>query len=106
MSAERRLSASALFGKHPAFGDFVAAGDLPGESTGRVMDWLAQTYNLSVAGTTAANSADSWGRDAFSMAVDGTNAAAAAQATATTALNLAKFVDKGVQVKLTGGRQG
>lgn len=43
MSAERRLSASALFGKHPAFGDFVAAGDLPGESTGRVMDWLAQT---------------------------------------------------------------
>ncbi len=43
MSAERRLSASALFGKHPAFGDFVTAGELSGDSIGMMMDWLAQT---------------------------------------------------------------
>lgn len=65
----------------------------PGGGSGTVpawvMDWLAQTYNLGTAGTDAANSADSWGRDAFHLAVTGTTAAAAAQATATEALNLA-----------------
>lgn len=42
MSAERRLIATAVFGKHPGFGDFLAAGELPAESASRVMDWLAQ----------------------------------------------------------------
>jgi len=69
----------------PTPGPGGGSGTVPGW----VMDWLGQTYNLSVAGTNAANSADSWGRDAFSLAVVGTNAAAAAQLTATTALNLA-----------------
>lgn len=43
MPAERRLSVTAVFGKHPGFGDFLAAGELPTESASRVMDWLAQT---------------------------------------------------------------
>ncbi|NHF73853.1 type VI secretion system-associated protein TagF [Paracoccus xiamenensis] len=42
MSAERRLIATAVFGKHPGFGDFLAAGELPAEGVSRIMDWLAQ----------------------------------------------------------------
>ena len=46
MSAERRLTATAVFGKHPGFGDFLAAGELSADSASRVMDWLAQTLGV------------------------------------------------------------
>ncbi|MBA4492642.1 type VI secretion system-associated protein TagF [Paracoccus sp. S1E-3] len=36
------MSATAVFGKHPGFGDFLAAGEVPADSASRVMDWLAQ----------------------------------------------------------------
>ena len=44
MSAEHRLTTAGLglFGKHPGFGDFITAGDLP-DAAGLVMDWLAAT---------------------------------------------------------------
>lgn len=71
-----------------------------------VMDWLTQTYNLSVAGTTAANSADSWGRDAFSLAVDGTNAAADAQAAADSAYGLAYYALQTAWTGTGGGPGG
>ena len=38
MSAERRLSA--VFGKHPGFGDFLTAGELPGNGIALIMDWI------------------------------------------------------------------
>jgi len=58
-------------------------------SVGAFMPLLQQAYNLGVAGTTAANSADMWGRDAFSLAVAGTNAADQAYALADQALTTA-----------------
>lgn len=42
MPPERRLNA-AIFGKHPGFGDFLSAGDLPGGGTQLLMDWITLT---------------------------------------------------------------
>lgn len=42
MPAERRLNV-AIFGKHPGFGDFISAGELPGGGTQLLLDWIALT---------------------------------------------------------------
>ena len=42
MPAERRLNL-AIFGKHPGFGDFLSAGELPGGGTQLLMDWITLT---------------------------------------------------------------
>ena len=68
------------------------AGTLFGQlsdSLDSLTEYVDSVYDLAVAGTTAADSADMWGRTAFSIAVDGTNAAAVAQATADSALDIA-----------------
>ncbi|MFV0294349.1 MAG: type VI secretion system-associated protein TagF [Paracoccus sp. (in: a-proteobacteria)] len=45
MSAERRLS-TAVFGKHPGFGDFLSAGDLPANGIQLIMDLLADRFGI------------------------------------------------------------
>ena len=42
MPPERRLNV-AIFGKHPGFGDFLSAGDLPGGGTQLLLDWITLT---------------------------------------------------------------
>lgn len=42
MPSERGLSV-AIFGKHPGFGDFLSAGELPGGGTQLLMDWISMT---------------------------------------------------------------
>ncbi|MGV0949344.1 MAG: hypothetical protein ACOYB3_01640 [Azonexus sp.] len=60
-----------------------------GSVPGWVMDWLAQTYNLSIAGTNAANAVDTTARIALNTAWAGTQAADAANAYAGQAWNIA-----------------
>lgn len=47
MSSEHRLSAPGpgLYGKHPAFGDFISAG-LPGEDWRALADWMEATFGV------------------------------------------------------------
>lgn len=67
--------------------------DLPVPGAGSVPAWFTQwvghTYNIAVAGTTAAHSSDRWGRDAFGLAVTGTNSANQAYSLALHALETA-----------------